>query len=82
MPSLQNSLAHPHWLRRDVLQAGTIGLMGLSLGEVTAARAQRDGQNSPAKSVIYLFLSGGLAQHDSFDLKPDAPDNIRGENYF
>src|SRR5947208_3648494 len=32
-----------------------------------------------AKQVIYLFLSGGLAQHDSFDLKPDAPDTIRGE---
>ena len=32
-----------------------------------------------ARSVIYIFLSGGLAQHDSFDLKPDAPDDIRGE---
>ena len=29
--------------------------------------------------MIYIFLSGGLAQHDSFDLKPDAPDGIRGE---
>ena len=32
-----------------------------------------------AKAVIYIFLSGGLAQHDSFDMKPDAPDLIRGE---
>jgi hypothetical protein len=32
-----------------------------------------------AKSVIYIFLSGGLGQHDSFDPKPDAPENIRGE---
>ena len=32
-----------------------------------------------AKSVIYIFLSGGLSQHESFDLKPDAPDDIRGE---
>ena len=31
------------------------------------------------KSVIYIFLSGGLAQHESFDMKPDAPDTIRGE---
>ena len=37
------------------------------------------GKQPRAKSVIYIFLSGGLAQHDSFDLKPDAPDNIRGE---
>jgi len=31
------------------------------------------------KSCIYIFLSGGLAQHESFDLKPDAPAGIRGE---
>jgi hypothetical protein len=29
--------------------------------------------------VIYIFLSGGLSQHDSFDPKPDAPDTVRGE---
>jgi hypothetical protein len=34
---------------------------------------------STARSVIYVFLSGGLAQHESFDPKPDAPDGIRGE---
>ncbi len=32
-----------------------------------------------AKSVIFVFLSGGLTQHDSFDPKPDAPVDIRGE---
>ncbi len=32
-----------------------------------------------AKAVIYIFLSGGLAQHDSFDMKPEAPEGIRGE---
>ena len=32
-----------------------------------------------AKSVIYIFLSGGLAQHESFDMKPNAPSDIRGE---
>src|SRR5204863_4286690 len=32
-----------------------------------------------AKSVIYIFLSGGLAQHESFDPKPNAPESIRGE---
>src|SRR5437660_6780697 len=32
-----------------------------------------------SKSVIYIFLSGGLAQHDSFDMKPDAPLEVRGE---
>jgi Protein of unknown function (DUF1501) len=32
-----------------------------------------------AHNVIYIFLSGGLSQLDSFDMKPEAPDNIRGE---
>ncbi len=32
-----------------------------------------------AKNVIYIFLSGGLAQHETFDMKPDAPQEIRGE---
>src|SRR5262245_15240009 len=32
-----------------------------------------------AKSIIYIFLSGGLSQLESFDLKPDAPADIRGE---
>jgi len=32
-----------------------------------------------AKSCIFIFLSGGLAQHESFDMKPDAPESIRGE---
>ena len=31
------------------------------------------------KSVIFVFLSGGLGQHDSFDMKPDQPEEIRGE---
>lgn len=34
---------------------------------------------SKAKACIFIFLSGGLAQHESFDMKPNAPDNIRGE---
>ena len=66
--------------RRTMIQAGTIGLLGLSSADVLALRA---GATTPPtrrfKSVIYIFLSGGLAQHESFDLKPDAPDNIRGE---
>ena len=77
-----SALRHPVFSRRDVLQAGTLGLMGLSLAEVHALRAAAAarGANPPAaRAVIYIFLSGGLCQHDSFDPKPDAPDNIRGE---
>ena len=70
-------MSHPRLSRRQWLQAGSIGLMGLSLADVEAARKQN--RRSTVKSVIYLFLSGGLGQHDSFDMKPEAPDNIRGE---
>jgi Protein of unknown function (DUF1501) len=35
--------------------------------------------NSNARSIIYIFLSGGLSQLESFDLKPDAPAEMRGE---
>ena len=74
--------------RRAMLQAGTIGLMGLGVAEVSALRAlaaSEDGEtgaskpSSKAKSVIYIFLSGGLAQHETFDMKPDGPSAIRGE---
>jgi hypothetical protein len=44
-----------------------------------AAAAEAGRQAQSKRSVIYIFLSGGLAQHDSFDLKPEAPDQIRGE---
>ena len=70
-------IVHPRLSRREWLQAGSIGLMGLSLSDVEAAREAN--RTAPQKSVIYLFLSGGLGQHDSFDMKPDAPANIRGE---
>jgi hypothetical protein len=73
-------MRHPVFTRRDLLQAGAIGMAGLSLADVLAMRATAEpGRTTSFNSVIYLFLSGGLGQHDSFDMKPDAPDNIRGE---
>jgi uncharacterized protein (DUF1501 family) len=69
-------------MRRDLLQAGTIGLLGLSTADVFALRsaASEAGHTLPrAKSVIFLFLTGGASQHDTFDMKPQAPAEIRGE---
>jgi len=70
--------------RRAAVQAGTIGLLGLGMNHVAMLRAAgaKAGSAAPrprAKSVIYIFLSGGLSQIDSFDMKPDAPREIRGE---
>src|SRR5690242_8146331 len=73
----------PHHTRRQIIQAGAIGLLGLGVNHLTALRALAATNARPvaakAKSVIYIFLSGGLAQHESFDMKPDAPADIRGE---
>jgi hypothetical protein len=73
---------HPALRRRTALQAGAIGLLGLGTNHLQALRSAAAPAHAPlgtAKSAIYVFLSGGLAQQDSFDLKPDAPDNVRGE---
>lgn len=71
---------HPK-TRRDVLQAGAVGLLGLGMNHLTGLRAMANPTAAAprAKSVIYIFLSGGLAQHESFDMKPDAPMEVRGE---
>ncbi len=74
---------HPRVTRRAALQAGSLGLLGLGLNHLSLLEAaQRSAGSTPApkaKSVIYIFLSGGLSQHESFDMKPDAPGEIRGE---
>lgn len=73
---------HPRYTRRVAIQAGAIGLLGLGTNHLAALRATAasvGGKSPAARSVIYIFLSGGLAQQESFDLKPDAPDAIRGE---
>jgi hypothetical protein len=66
--------------RREILKVGGLGLMGLSLPALL--RAQADvATSSPtpeARSVILLFLSGGPSHLDMWDLKPEAPAEIRG----
>src|SRR5687768_16379751 len=67
------------WSRRSVLQAGGMGLLGLSLPKLLAAEeAQQAAKVAKAKSVIFLFLFGGPSQLETFDLKPEAPSAIRG----
>jgi len=70
---------HANISRRTAIQAGAIGLLGLGMNHVEALRAAAPPSSGRARACIYIFLSGGLAQHESFDLKPDAPDGIRGE---
>jgi len=75
--------AHADVTRRQSLQIGAIGILGLGMNHLTGLREARAAGNSvpagTAKSCIFIFLSGGLAQHESFDMKPDAPADVRGE---
>src|SRR5438105_11591305 len=65
--------------RRELLQVGGTGLLGLSLPKLWAAEALTSPwQHARAKSVIFLFLFGGPSQLETFDLKPTAPEKIRG----
>ena len=74
--------------RRDFLYVGAIGGLGLTLGDYLKARAFGSEvampgstvglKEGPAKSVIHIYLPGGMASHESFDPKPEAPIEYRG----
>lgn len=71
--------AMPH--RREVLRAGALPLVGLGLPELLQARAAREARSTfgRAKRCIILFMWGGPAHQDTWDLKPDAPSEYRGD---
>lgn len=76
-PCLYHSAARS--TRRAAIKAGALGLAGGFGLDKLAALESRGAAPGKAKSVIYIFLSGGLSQLESFDMKPDAPSDIRGE---
>ena len=64
--------------RRDFLRVGGLGALALpTLLRAEAAAAPSKGAR--ARSVILVYLGGGLSHHDSFDPKPDAPAEVRGQ---
>jgi Protein of unknown function (DUF1501) len=63
--------------RRQILQAGAIGYLGLSLPRLL--RADTLSTAASADSCILIFLNGGPSHLDMWDMKPDAPVEIRGE---
>jgi hypothetical protein len=67
--------------RRDFLKLGALGPLGLTVPDFL--RATRASTRTPhfgrARRCILLFLTGGAPQHDTFDPKPDAPVEYRGE---
>ena len=64
--------------RRAFLKIGGLAIGGLALPDLLRAEAATSG-GSRHKSVIMVYLTGGLSHQDTFDLKPDAPKEIRGE---
>ena len=68
--------------RRDCLRVGTLGPLGLTMAHLLQQQSlvAEESPQRRAKSVILVYLGGGLSHHDSFDLKPEAPAEIRG-NY-
>ena len=71
--------------RRELLRVGALGVGGLALPGLLAAREATapgvlptDKTFGRAKSVIFLYLCGGPPQHETFDPKPDAPADVRG----
>src|SRR5229473_4717553 len=68
--------------RRDFLKLGTAGLLGVSLADLLRLEAQSAPaakSRRKAKSVVMVWLAGGPATIDMWDLKPEAPEGIRGE---
>jgi uncharacterized protein (DUF1501 family) len=65
--------------RREFLRAGSLSLFGLGLPELLRGRARGDAPRNRAKACILLFMWGGPAQQDTWDPKPDAPVEFRGD---
>jgi hypothetical protein len=65
--------------RRDFLRLGAVGALGITLPGILRAQELETAQRKArARSVILVYLGGGLSHHDSFDPKPEAPPEIRG----
>ena len=82
-----NASPRRHVTRRELLQVGAISALGVTWSDLLhaeqsrAARGIADGQSSfgRAKSCVVVFQFGGPSQQDLWDLKPDAPAEVRGE---
>lgn len=81
MPNAGRLLSSPRLSRRQLLRAGSLGLMGVTLPRLLEADERRAaGDPLPrADACIVIFLNGGPSHLDMWDMKPDTPEGIRGE---
>jgi hypothetical protein len=64
--------------RRDFLQVGTLGALGVSMTDLAAMEASGAAKGSKDQSCILIFNLGAPSQMDTWDMKPDAPAEVRG----
>ncbi|MDA0835568.1 MAG: DUF1501 domain-containing protein [Planctomycetota bacterium] len=79
MNSHFQSLPHPPLNRRSLLQIGAASAVGVSSWPSAAKSDDAESLAPKAKSIIIVFLTGAASHHDTFDMKPNAPAEIRGE---
>ena len=65
--------------RRGFLRIGALGLGGAALPQILQAEAKTQRKPLDHKAVIMIFLAGGPPHQDMWDLKLEAPSNVRGE---
>src|SRR4029079_7098030 len=73
---------HPYIGRRQLLEAGGMSLLGFGLADLLRLEAHAQANRpsrATAKSVVFIFQSGGPSQHETWDPKPLAPTEIRGD---
>src|SRR5262245_62971758 len=72
------SYARSELSRRYLPKIGGAGFLGLNMPRLLRAAEQKSGPRPRAKSVIFLYQFGGPSHIDMFDMKPSAPEGIRG----
>jgi hypothetical protein len=82
MSSRRNPYACQGPTRRDALKVGLLSFLGLSLDDWFRLRsfgADRSGRSAPPRNCILIWLAGGASHIDTFDPKPGAPADVKGE---
>ena len=75
----ENSKSCQGLSRRSMLHLGTLSAFGLSLPKLLAAEVTPPAGKRKERNVILLWMGGGPANMDTFDMKPNAPAEYRGE---
>src|SRR5262249_1381611 len=78
-PNTKHETPNTKVSRRAFLRAGALGAVGFPLAPYLALKAAVGRAAARAKSVLLIYTMGGISHHDSFDPKPDAPAEVRGE---